>query len=130
MRFFILLSCMIIASCSSKCLLDEGDFLLSKVNIESDDKHVTSMDLQTVMLQRPNSKWLGLVKAPLGLYSLAGKKDSSSLNVFLRKIGEPPVIYDDFSSRQTIKGIQNYLTSKGFRKGYATYDTIHKKHKA
>lgn len=129
MRFFILLSCMIIASCSSKRLLDEGDFLLSKVNIESDDKHVTSMDLQTVMLQRPNSKWLGLVKAPLGLYSLAGKKDSSSLNVFLRKIGEPPVIYDDFSSRQTIKGIQNYLTSKGFRKGYATYDTIHKKHK-
>ncbi len=129
MRILLLLSCLLIVSCSSKRVLEKNELLLSTVKIESSDKHISPSSLQTAILQKPNNKWFGLAKVPLGMYSLAGKKDSSGICKLLRKIGEPPVVYDDLTTQQSLKSIKSYLYSKGFRSGFATYDTICKNHK-
>ena len=129
MRRLLLLSCLLIVGCSSKRVLEKNELLLSTVKIESSDKHISPSSVQTAILQKPNNKWFGIAKVPLGMYALAGKKDSSAVCKLLRKTGEAPVIYDNFSTQQTINSLRNYLVSKGFRQGYATYDTVRNKHK-
>ena len=115
--------------CSSQRVLEKDEFLLSTVKVESTDKHISTHSIKSIILQKPNNKWFGLAKIPLGMYSLAGKNDSNAVCNLLRRIGEPPVVYDNFSTQQTIKSLNNYLVNKGFRHGYATYDTTRTKHK-
>ena len=115
--------------CSSQRVLEKDELLLSTVKVESTDKHISTHSIKSIILQKPNNKWFGLAKVPLGMYSLAGKNDSNAVCNLLRRIGEPPVVYDNFSTQQTIKSLNNYLVNKGFRHGYATYDTTRTKHK-
>ena len=117
------------ASCSSLRVLEKDELLLSTVKVESSDKHISKHSIKSIILQKPNSKWFGITKAPLGIYCLAGQNDSSGISKILRKIGEPPVKYDDVSTKQSLKSIRNYLVQKGFRQGYAEYDTLQTKHK-
>lgn len=117
------------ASCSSQRVLEKDELLLSTVKVESSDKHISKHSIKSIILQKPNSKWFGITKAPLGIYCLAGQNDSSGISKILRKIGEPPVKYDDVSTKQSLKSIRNYLVQKGFRQGYAEYDTLQTKHK-
>ena len=129
MRLLILLSCLIIVGCSSQRILKKNELLLSSVKVECNDKHISKHSILSVITQKPNSKWLGIAKAPLGMYCLAGKNDSNALSTLLRKTGEPPVVYNDLLSKQTTSTLRQHLISKGFRQGYATYDTIRNRHK-
>lgn len=129
MRLLILLSCLILVGCSSQRILEKNEELLSKVKIECNDKHISKHAIQSIILQKSNSKWLGISKVPLGIYCLADKNDSNSISKFVRKIGEPPVIYNDLLTRKSVNSISQYLNSKGFRHGQVTYDTICKNNK-
>ena len=115
--------------CSSQRILEEDQLLLSTVKVESTDKHITTHSIKSILRQRPNNKWFGVAKAPLGMYCLAGKNDSNFVCNLLRRTGEPPVVYDDNSTQQTITSLNNYLVNKGFRQGYTTYDTTRTRHK-
>ena len=117
------------AGCSSQRILEEDELLLSTVKIESSSKHISTHSIKAIVSQKPNNKWFGIAKVPLGMYALAGKNDSNFVCKLLRKVGEPPVIYNDLSTKQTIKALQNHLAYKGFRQGYVEYDTVRSRHK-
>lgn len=120
---------MLFIGCSSHRILEDNELLLSNVKIESSDKQISAGSIQGAINQKPNSKWFGIAKVPLGIYSMAGKKDSNFVCNLLRKIGEPPVIYDAKTTENTIKVLQNHLVSKGFRQGWVSYDTTQTRHK-
>lgn len=117
------------AGCSSQRILEKDELLLSTVKIESSSKHISTHSIKAIVSQKPNNKWFGIAKVPLGMYALAGKNDSNFVCKLLRKVGEPPVIYNDLSTKQTIKALENHLAYKGFRQGYVEYDTVRSKHK-
>ena len=129
MPLLILIACLFMVGCSSQRILEKDQLLLSTVKVESTDKHITTHSIKSILRQRPNNKWFGVAKAPLGMYCLAGKNDSNFVCNLLRRTGEPPVVYDDNSTQQTITSLNNYLVNKGFRQGYTTYDTTRTRHK-
>ena len=129
LRLLLILLSALLVSCSSQRILEDNEYLLSAVKIESSDKHIASGSVQGTLTQKPNSKWFGIAKVPLGMYSLAGKKDSNFVCRLLRKTGEPPVIYNESATNNTAKALQNHLVSKGFRNGWVSFDTVRTKHK-
>ena len=90
MRLLILLSCLILVGCSSQRILEKNEKLLSNVKIECNDKHISKHAIQSIILQKSNSKWLGISKVPLGIYCLADKNDSNAISKFVRKIDFAP----------------------------------------
>lgn len=129
MRLLLFIATLLIVGCSSQRLLEEHESLLSSVKIESSDKRVSTGSLQGALAQKPNSKWFGIAKVPLGIYCLAGKKDTNAVCNLLRKTGEPPVIYDANATAKTAKALENHLVAKGFRQGWVAYDTVQSRHK-
>lgn len=64
--------------------------------------------------QHPNNKWFSLFKVPLGIYSLSGRDSTKRINRFIRRLGEPPVIYDSVLSQKTRLNIQNAVQNMGY----------------
>lgn len=61
---------------------------------------------------KPNKRILGL-KFYLGLYNLSGSKENG-INKWLKKIGEEPVIWNDFDIEKNEERIKLYLRNKGY----------------
>ena len=61
------------AGCSSQRILEKDELLLSTVKIESSSKHISTHSIKAIVSQKPNNKWFGIAKVPLGMYALAGK---------------------------------------------------------
>lgn len=101
------------SSCSVSKFLPEGAYLLDKVSIYSDSASFKTTDLQGYVRQHPNNRWFSLVKAPLGIYCLSGTDSTRRINRFIRKLGEPPVVYDANTARKTQYNIQAAVQHKG-----------------
>ena len=61
-----------------------------------------------------NNKWFSLVKVPLYIYSLSGRDSTKRINRFVRRLGEPPVLYDAELSQKTLLDIQNAVQNMGY----------------
>lgn len=88
-----------IASCSTTKFVPADDYLLKAVKIESEQSDVKASTLMPYVQQRPNSKWFSLFKVPLSLYSMSGRDSTQWGTMFLRGLGEAPVIYDSVKAR-------------------------------
>ena len=77
-----------------------------------DNERVDSKELDSYIKPKPNRQILG-TKFYLGLYNLSGKKDNG-WNRWLRKIGEAPVLYDDFEKDRNKKQLGLYMRNKGY----------------
>lgn len=110
-RIFLLITIASLASCSSTKFVPEGSYLLDEVKIQTDNKNVKSGSLEPYARQKPNSKWFGLMKTQLYIYSLSGRDSTNWWNKSLRKIGDAPVIYDseqaDRSEEEMTKAVRN-----------------------
>ena len=85
-----------IASCSVYKHVPDESYLLEKVEVVSVGGKIHSKtNFKSLSYQNPNSKWLGLFRVPLRVYSLSGKKENPSwAGRLLRKSGQEPVICD------------------------------------
>ena len=86
--FFIILP-LFIASCATTKYIPENQYLLEQVFIEMDDRGVDKAALLPFIQQKPNDSKVGL-----GIYNWVDN-DSSFFKKLIRKIGEPPVIFND-----------------------------------
>ncbi|WP_262245461.1 translocation and assembly module lipoprotein TamL [Parapedobacter soli] len=99
----------LLASCRSTRLLESGQALVTKVEIEGVD-HQFAEGAQSYIppMLRPNSR------INLFIYNLANARNGHYRTTNIRNVGEPPHILDsalvDFSRQQ----IGRYLISKGF----------------
>ena len=117
---FLLLLC----SCSSRKYLSEDEYLLDKITITSDTTRLNTTSLQGYVRQQPNSRWVSLVKFPLGIYLLSSPGSNSSFNKFLRRMGEAPVVYDTLLSARSQQLIRDAMFNMGYL--HATVSTQEK----
>ena len=130
-RFWLLalVSCVLLAGCSSTKFVDDDEYLLQKVQIISDDPAVKSSQLLPYIRQKANSRWFSALKVPLGAYSLAGKDSTKWLNRTLKKIGEEPVVYDSVLAEQTQNDLRVALNNMGYMDATVEHFPIYKKKK-
>lgn len=109
-----LLVCVFFTGCSVNRFIPEDEHMLNQVSIRSDKKELKTAPLMGYVSQHPNNKWFSLVKVPLYIYSLSGRDSTKRINRFVRRLGEPPVIYDSVLSRKTQLNIQNAVQNMGY----------------
>ena len=110
-----------IASCSTTKFVPADDYLLKAVKIESEQSDVKASTLMPYVQQRPNSKWFSLFKVPLSLYSMSGRDSTQWGTMFLRGLGEAPVIYDSVKAAASCDNMVMYLQTEGYLHAKASY---------
>lgn len=103
-----------IVSCSTTKYVGDKEYLLSKVSVNIDDKKISSSELNQNIKQKPNLKILGIWKIHLNLYNLSGKDQKKGINRWLQRIGEEPVIYEDYQTKRSKEQLEIYLRKKGY----------------
>jgi hypothetical protein len=116
-RFFWLLFPLLWAlySCkSSTKFVADGEYLLDKVNIESDIPNYKTLELKPYLRQQPNFKMFGINKTMFQIYNWAGKDSTQWINRLLKKIGEKPVIFDSTLVTKTNWEFQKLFVNMGY----------------
>lgn len=114
-----LLTCLIIvmSSCSVSKFIPEDGYLLDCVSLHSDSSSLKTGLLEGYIRQHPNSRWFSTLKVPLGIYSLSGRDSTKRFNRFIRKLGEPPVIYDESLALKAKQNILSAVRNLGYLNG-------------
>ena len=114
-------------SCRATKHVGEGEYLLDRISLSTDNRNLTNSELKSYIRQEPNHKTFGLIGLPLFFYNLSNDKDNG-WNRWLRRIGTPPVIYDSQLTEKSRSQIEKALYNKGYTDAIVTVDTIkHKK---
>jgi len=100
------------ASCSSTKYVPEDRYLLGKYKLKLDDSDLKTRDMDAYIKPKPNKKVLGM-RFYLGLYNMSGEKDNG-MNRWLRRIGEEPVLYDQYEAEGNNKQLGLYMRNKGY----------------
>jgi hypothetical protein len=87
----------------------DGQYLLIKNDIKSKENQIDKENLEKYLKQKPNRKFLGMIRFHLGLYNMS-HKDSS----WLKNIGEAPVLLDSDKIDRSKEQIELYLFKNGF----------------
>lgn len=112
-----------IESCSTTKYIADNQYLLNKVSIETDSTEISKTNLMDFIKQKPNDSKLGLM-----IYNWVDN-DSGWFKKLIRKLGEPPVIYNAISTNQSINELSIEVKNRGFVNAYihAVTDTAGKK---
>lgn len=101
-------------SCSSRKYLQEGEHLLTDVRVRSDSSHVNVSSLSGYVRQHPNQRWFSAIKVPLGIYLMSNPRSTSGFQNFIRRMGEPPVVYDSLLGMRSQQNIQDAMRNMGY----------------
>ncbi|GHV71450.1 membrane protein [Bacteroidia bacterium] len=96
---------------------------MDKVSLKTDSTEISKIELMDFIRQKPNSPKIGLM-----IYNIVNN-DSSWIKKMIRKIGEPPVIYNPNSVNQSINELSIEMKNQGFLNSrvHAVVDTTGKK---
>ena len=125
-KYFYIISCaFMVASCSSTKYVDDGSFLLNKVEMKTDGTYpdINISQLKGYVRQKSNSQWFSAVKIPLHTYSLSGRDTSKWINRTLKSMGEAPVIFDSTATARTCEDLRLALCNKGYLMAYVEATT-------
>ena len=103
---------LLLSGCSAEKFLSDGQTILSETKLVSTDKGVNATQYERCIRQRPNSKWFGAVKVPLGIYCMAGR--DTSRHHRLHRMGQPPVIYDSLLAVRSVADMRSALVGQGY----------------
>lgn len=110
----VLFVLMTLVSCSQTKYVPEGQYLYDKVKIETDKNLPARSELKNYLHQEPNIRFLGLFRLNLGWYNLSGRDSTSFFNRLLRKMGEPPVIFEPALVERSRQALRRNLVSIGY----------------
>ncbi len=102
---------LVLASCNSTRFVPEGKYLLNKITVKSDNKSLKREELKLHIRQKENLRILGVLKFHLGVYNLSSAKKN---NDWLKRVGEAPVLYDEFQAQKSKDQLQIFLKNKGY----------------
>ncbi|MDE5687475.1 MAG: BamA/TamA family outer membrane protein [Paramuribaculum sp.] len=113
-------------SCSPVKHVPAGKYLLEDVDINVSDTTGTVKpdELVNYLRQSPNHKVLGFLKLQLATYSLSGADTSRWYNRWLRRLGQPPVIYDSELTAASARQLRMALINRGFMDAAVAVDTL------
>lgn len=98
-------------SCSPVRFVPEDKYLISNVRVEVDNQNINKETAKSLIKQKENYKILGFLKFHLLLYNLSSKKKTED---WLKRIGEPPQVYDEDLSKRDEDQLMQYAYSKGY----------------
>ncbi|MDE6683263.1 MAG: hypothetical protein K2J87_07545, partial [Muribaculaceae bacterium] len=123
----------LMSGCSSTRHLPEGAYLLDDVKINLNDSTGTlnETDMMTYVRHQENNRMLWSAKLRLGVYNMSGKDSTRWWNHWIRKLGEPPVVYDYNNAISAAEQLRKAMVNSGFLRASVGIDTIanHKKRK-
>lgn len=129
-KFFLYMFVLtMLTACSATKFIPDGGYLLDKVSVNTDSRHLRASELKPYIKQYPNSRWFSLVKVPMGPYALSGKDSTKAINRFLQKIGEAPVVYDSLLMEDTRRSMQTAVANMGYLNAEVSAWQIKKKKK-
>lgn len=122
---FAVTALMGLASCSVYKYVPDGQYLLDKVEVVSTDRTVSDVSkLKNLTSQTPNSRWFGLFRFPLRIYSLSNPNNTAGwLNRMLRNAGEEPVIYDQLMAEASCADMKRSMVNSGYLNADVTVST-------
>ena len=131
MRCVLCMLPLLLWSCGSTKHVPDGKFLLDNVVVKVSDPEngVKNTELTKYVRQMPNHRVLWGVKLQLAMYNLSGKDSTKWYNKWLRRVGNPPVIYDNTLAESSVTQIRNALVNKGYMEAKVSFDTVHTKPK-
>ncbi|MBM3435681.1 MAG: hypothetical protein FJY07_05620 [Bacteroidetes bacterium] len=117
-RLIVLL--MLVTACSTTRRLQEGQYLLvkNKVEVTNPAREVSAGDLESLIRQKPNNRFLRVF--PVKLW----------INSILPKAGEPPVILDIPLISESENQITKYLNNIGYFQSQVSHDINYQGKKA
>lgn len=114
-----------LAACSSTKHVPDGEYLLDSVDIDVDgETEVDRTELAYFLRQQPNHKVLGFAKLSLATYNLAGRDTTKWYNRWLRRVGQPPVIYDSDATEGSRRQLLQAMVNSGYMDAAVAVDTI------
>ena len=117
-------------SCSTTKYVPDNQYLLEKVKIKAAIPDVNNDELKSYLRQTPNNTILGFWPLKLGFYNLSDNDSTRWQNRWLRRIGEPPVIYDSLKTQYSCNELQKVIYNKGYLNADVSYKTTFRKKKA
>ena len=128
MAVCILVLCL--AGCSPVKHVPDGELLLDKVTIkvhpDSADMNgpIEEVELYNFLRQQPNHKVLGFAKLQLATYSLSGRDSTKWYNRWLRRLGQPPVIFDEDLTVLSQRQLRQALINRGYMDATVEVDSV------
>ncbi|MFV0592890.1 MAG: BamA/TamA family outer membrane protein [Draconibacterium sp.] len=107
----VILVLLILASCSSTRFVPADKYLLNKVELEVDNPEIDKEEARSFVRQKENYKILGFVKFYLLLYNMSSKEKTDD---WLKRIGEPPQLYDEVMTERSKEQLRQYMDNKGY----------------
>ena len=102
---------LLLFSCSPVKFVSEGEYLLNKVDVEVDNSKINKGEAKSYIRQKENYKILGFAKFHLWVYNLSSKKKA---NGWLKRIGEPPQVYDEALAYRSEDQLKQFLNNRGY----------------
>lgn len=103
----------LITSCNTLKRVDEGDVLLTKNTILADGEKVVDEDIESLIIQKPNSSMLGY-PLRLQLYNLAKKDPDSSYLAWLHRKDKREERLSKLLSRKQVERLGESFFVKGY----------------
>lgn len=137
LAYFLLLSTLLPMACNVTKNVPEGDYLYTGGKVKIDDKNKDvrkkqrkelEADLTTLLRPKPNSSILGL-RPKLWIYNIT-KTAKKGPRKWIKKWGEPPVLFSSVKVDYNRDLVTNRLENKGFFRAITTADTTIRRKKA
>lgn len=110
------IAALIMQGCASSRHVPDGGLLLDKVHVRLDSAadDVNTTEMVSYLRQQPNHKMLWSIKFRLGIYNMSGRDTTRWYNRWIRKLGEPPVVYDSLLAASGVGQLRKALVNKGY----------------
>ncbi len=119
--------------CRTTRHVPQGSFLLDNLSINEDDSasgnRISGSELINYVRQQPNHRVLGCLKLQLMTYDLSGNDSTHWYNKWLRRLGQPPVIYNQELTDISANQLRLALLNRGYMDATVTVDTLRRDHK-
>ncbi len=124
-RLIFLWCAISLAGCSSTKHVPQGKYLVEDVKIKIvDSSGVNPSELVNYLRQTPNHEVLGFLKLQLATYNISGRDSTKWFNRWVRRLGQPPVIYDPQLTDMSVFQLRQALVNCGYMGADVQADTL------
>ena len=114
-----------LSACNVTRLIPSDSYFLQKAKIEEDknaprDERIKSDDVFRYLRQKPNKRFIG-TNFYAWIYLMANPEKDNWWNNLKRKMGEPPVLFNEDDTKRSVSNLKVYLESRGYYSSDVTY---------
>ncbi len=125
----IIIISILLFSCRATKYVSEDEYLLHNYKIESGKGDFDKKELNDYIKQKPNKRII-FWRFYLSLYNLSSPEKENGFHNWLRRIGEPPAVYDEDLMLKSTEQLTLHMRNKGFYEAEVSDTTLYRKRRA